>query len=303
MLSVPEVNHSPREERRDRRFGTPSILTPRGTRPGLSEYPEDTEWLEGLPFRDLSVPLYRPGSNFRAPTLLLFGRQDAPFRCRTYWKLLDGFPRATYAILDAAGHTLWTDRNPLAAALVRDWLDRIQTYRRSPLASRPARWPTTESKRHRLVEVTVSSEPSEPIPGVPVGLPEAAVEVRSRAKAKEPHDVPVDLVDSTKCSGGKVGQFQLPKTRVSANASDSESSSRTKGLADERGPDRFERPADGHRKFEVLLVRRRAEDEAMRQGQRPWVASSRERARTAPPATSGPSIRRRSISAYHPGGT
>jgi len=144
MLSVPEVNHSPREELRDRRFGTPSILTPRGKRPGLSEYSEDTEWLEGLPFRDLSVPLYRPGSNFRAPTLLLFGRQDAPFRYRTYWRLLNGFPRATYAILDAAGHTLWTDRNPLAAALVRDWLDRIQDDRRSPSASRRARGPTTE---------------------------------------------------------------------------------------------------------------------------------------------------------------
>ena len=64
LWSVPEVNHSPREERRDRRFGTPSILTPRGKRPGLSEYSEDTEWLEGLPFRDLSVPLYRPGSGF-----------------------------------------------------------------------------------------------------------------------------------------------------------------------------------------------------------------------------------------------
>jgi pimeloyl-ACP methyl ester carboxylesterase len=128
LLSVPEINHGPLEERRDRQFGTPSILTSPGGSRGLSEYSEDTEWLEGLPFRDVSVPLYHGFRPFRAPALLLFGRQDAPFRYRTYWKLLADFPRATYAILDGAGHTLWTDRNGLACALVRDWLDRVEAY-------------------------------------------------------------------------------------------------------------------------------------------------------------------------------
>lgn len=126
LLSVPEVNHSPIEERRDRKFGTPSIQTPSSLAPGLPAYVEDTGWLEGLPFHDVAVPLYDSLRPFRAPTLFLFGRQDAPFRYRKYWKMFDGFPNATYAILDGAGHRLWTDRNELACALVRDWLDRIE---------------------------------------------------------------------------------------------------------------------------------------------------------------------------------
>jgi pimeloyl-ACP methyl ester carboxylesterase len=126
MLSVPEVNHSPTEERRDRKHGTPSIQTPSHLASGLPAYVEDTRWLERLPFHDVSVPLYRSPRPFRAPTLFLFGRQDAPFRYRTYWKMLDDFPNATFAILDGAGHRLWIDRNELACTLVSDWLDRVE---------------------------------------------------------------------------------------------------------------------------------------------------------------------------------
>ncbi|MFI5413388.1 MAG: alpha/beta fold hydrolase [Candidatus Lutacidiplasmatales archaeon] len=128
LLSVPEVDHSPIEERRDRDFGTPSIQTPPHLAVGLPEYTEETAWLESLPFRNVSVPLYHSPKPFPAPALLLFGRQDAPFRYRKYWRLLPDFPRATYAVLDGAGHTLWSDRNELASLLVRDWLDRVETW-------------------------------------------------------------------------------------------------------------------------------------------------------------------------------
>ncbi len=127
LLSVPEVNHSPLEELRDQEFGTPSIQTPSRLVPDLPEYVEDTRWLEGLPFRDMTVPLYQSSKPVQYPALFLFGRQDAPFRYRKYWRLLDDFPRATYAILDGAGHRLWTDRNELACALLGDWLDRVET--------------------------------------------------------------------------------------------------------------------------------------------------------------------------------
>lgn len=126
MLSVPEVNHSPVEELRDRKFGTPSIQTPPQLVPHLPGYREDTGWLQGLPFRDVSFPLYRGFKPAGYPALFLFGRQDAPFRYRTYWRLLDDFPKATYAILDGAGHRLWSDRNRVACALLGDWLDRIE---------------------------------------------------------------------------------------------------------------------------------------------------------------------------------
>ena len=128
LLSVPEVNHSPQEELRDQEFGTSSIQTLPGLLPNLPAYVEDTRRLEGLPFRDVSVPLYRSSKPVEYPALFLFGRQDAPFRYRKYWRLLDDFPRATYAILDGAGHRLWTDRNQLACTLLEDWLDRIETY-------------------------------------------------------------------------------------------------------------------------------------------------------------------------------
>lgn len=126
LLSVPEVNHSPIEDRRDRAASTPSIQTPRPHTRGLPPYREDTAWLQSLPFRDVRIPLYRGYRPFRAPALFLFGRQDAPFRYLTYWRMLSDFPHATWAILDGASHRLWSDRPEPARFLVRDWLDRIE---------------------------------------------------------------------------------------------------------------------------------------------------------------------------------
>jgi pimeloyl-ACP methyl ester carboxylesterase len=126
LLSVPEVNFSPLEDRRDEAFHTPSIQTPPHLASNLPAYVEDTPWLQSLPFHDVTFPLYRGSKPIRVPTLFLFGRQDAPFRYQRYWKMLPDFPRATYAILDGAGHKLWNDRNDLASALVRDWLDRVE---------------------------------------------------------------------------------------------------------------------------------------------------------------------------------
>jgi len=128
LLSVPEVNFSPLEDRRDEEFHTPSIQTPPHLASNLPEYSEDTAWLSSLPFHDVTFPLYRSNKPFRAPALFLFGRQDAPFRYQEYWKMLPDFPQATYAILDGAGHTLWDDRNKLACDLVRDWLDRVEAW-------------------------------------------------------------------------------------------------------------------------------------------------------------------------------
>jgi pimeloyl-ACP methyl ester carboxylesterase len=126
LISVPEVNHDRAEERRDQSYGTPSIQTPASLAAGLPPYIEDTRWLESLPFHDVTVSLYRGHKPLRAPTLFLFGRQDAPFRYRKYWEILDDFPNSTFAILDRAGHRLWTDRNDLACTLVGDWLDRME---------------------------------------------------------------------------------------------------------------------------------------------------------------------------------
>ncbi len=128
LLSVPEIHHRPAEDREDEAWGTPSIQTPRRWSSGLPKYREDTDWLEALPFRDVSVPLYRTTPKFRAPSLFLLGRQDAPFRFRAYARILPGFPNATLAFLDGAGHHLWWEKPELARSLVRDWLDRVEQY-------------------------------------------------------------------------------------------------------------------------------------------------------------------------------
>jgi pimeloyl-ACP methyl ester carboxylesterase len=126
LIGVPEIHHSPREDRLDAAFGGPSQESYLEAVPGLPPYLEDTDWLKSLPFRDVKPDLYRRGSPIRAPALFLLGRQDAPFRYRAYWKMTENFPRATFAVLDGAGHGLWSERSKLSAALVGDWLERIQ---------------------------------------------------------------------------------------------------------------------------------------------------------------------------------
>lgn len=63
-----------------------------------------------------------------APVLLLAGRQDAQCGYREAWKLLDNFPRATFAVLDRAGHGVASEQRPLFRALVGEWLDRVEEY-------------------------------------------------------------------------------------------------------------------------------------------------------------------------------
>lgn len=130
LLSVPEISHSPVEDQMDRRYGTPSIQTPQEVAPRLPKYVEDTAWLESLAFRDVSFDLYRGHAKVRVPALFLFGRRDAPFRAGTYWPMLCDFPEASFAVLGGAGHRLWTDRNEVACALTRDWLDRVEAGNR-----------------------------------------------------------------------------------------------------------------------------------------------------------------------------
>jgi len=72
----------------------------------------------------------RPGPPFDRPSLILTGRQDATVGYRAAWALLDEFPRATYAVLDMAGHHLGRCERPeLFRALVGDWLERMVTPR------------------------------------------------------------------------------------------------------------------------------------------------------------------------------
>lgn len=62
---------------------------------------------------------------FNKPTLIITGRQDAVVGYRGIWSILENLPRATFAVLDGAGHNLQTERVPLFESLVTDWLHRV----------------------------------------------------------------------------------------------------------------------------------------------------------------------------------
>jgi pimeloyl-ACP methyl ester carboxylesterase len=60
-----------------------------------------------------------------APTLIITARQDALCGYRDAWQLLERYPRATFAVLDAAGHFINVEQTALCHALTRDWLRRV----------------------------------------------------------------------------------------------------------------------------------------------------------------------------------
>ena len=65
---------------------------------------------------------------FRAPSLFLMGRQDNWCGYDDAYQILNSYPRATYAVLDRAGHGLGLEQKALFRALVSEWLDRVEEY-------------------------------------------------------------------------------------------------------------------------------------------------------------------------------
>jgi pimeloyl-ACP methyl ester carboxylesterase len=117
--------------------------------------PEDAKRLVGLAtvqsqrvvdwYQDVVIPA-RPGLNqsmienriysfdlealsppFEKPTLILTGRQDTHVGYQDGWNILEKYPRATFAVLDQAGHALGVEQTNLFQALIHEWLDRVET--------------------------------------------------------------------------------------------------------------------------------------------------------------------------------
>jgi pimeloyl-ACP methyl ester carboxylesterase len=64
---------------------------------------------------------------YNKPTLFLLGRQDHIVGYRNAWQILENFPRATFAVLDQAGHGIaGLEQIPLSESLINDWLDRVE---------------------------------------------------------------------------------------------------------------------------------------------------------------------------------
>jgi len=68
---------------------------------------------------------------FDRPALILVGRQDALVGYRDSRKLTENYSRATFAILDRAGHGLEVEQETVFNCLVNELLDRVEEVQRS----------------------------------------------------------------------------------------------------------------------------------------------------------------------------
>lgn len=65
------------------------------------------------------------GPIYTGPSLILCGRQDSVTGFEDQYPLLPHYPRASYVVLDRAGHNLQIEQPELLATLIGDWLSRI----------------------------------------------------------------------------------------------------------------------------------------------------------------------------------
>ncbi len=70
------------------------------------------------------------GPQYPHPALIITGRQDSVVGYTGPQDLLEHYPRATFAVLDRAGHALPHEQPDLLDALIREWLDRVSEHRR-----------------------------------------------------------------------------------------------------------------------------------------------------------------------------
>jgi pimeloyl-ACP methyl ester carboxylesterase len=72
-----------------------------------------------------AVPEERHPEAFTAPALHVFGRQDDVVGYEDGLALRDHYPRGSFVVLDGAGHNVHLEQPGITAALIRDWLARI----------------------------------------------------------------------------------------------------------------------------------------------------------------------------------
>jgi pimeloyl-ACP methyl ester carboxylesterase len=79
-------------------------------------------WMTSYPF---SFDIDKNISLFEKPTLFLMGRQDSIVGYHDAWDIFEKYPRASFVILDQAGHILQIEKELLFNSLVHDWLNRV----------------------------------------------------------------------------------------------------------------------------------------------------------------------------------
>lgn len=62
---------------------------------------------------------------FPRPALIIAGRQDAVAGYRDAWSILENYPRASFVVLDRAGHPM-EEHTEQIHILINEWLDRVE---------------------------------------------------------------------------------------------------------------------------------------------------------------------------------
>lgn len=106
---------------------TAEVLTRirRWTMPGVAS--SDLPFLDRLHSGPRFAHLSETPHPFPGPVLVVTGRQD-PGGYGHLVAALEFLPRATFALLDRAGHLAFAEQPGLVDALVREWLDRVEEY-------------------------------------------------------------------------------------------------------------------------------------------------------------------------------
>lgn len=65
---------------------------------------------------------------FDKPVLFICGRQDNCVGFEDAWKLMPDYPRATFSVIDTAGHNLQIEQPELFHELVCNWLVRVEKF-------------------------------------------------------------------------------------------------------------------------------------------------------------------------------
>ncbi len=68
--------------------------------------------------------------SFAKPSLFLLGKQDSVVGYEDAFTILKKFPRATFAIVDSAGHNLQIEQPELFTNLMSEWLNRVEAEQR-----------------------------------------------------------------------------------------------------------------------------------------------------------------------------
>ncbi len=78
-----------------------------------------------------SFDLAAAEKSFTKPALVITARQDTIAGYRDAWDIIESYPRATFAVVDRATHGWPSESTDLLAALVDDWLERIEKAEQS----------------------------------------------------------------------------------------------------------------------------------------------------------------------------